>query len=258
MAPKGRFASIFGPFRLIWLSIEIFYDTAKEAIRRDGLAALGHPRRIQDVAVAKLLSKTSDGFIAYEDTTTVPSLVKTAEGKILELGPGPGNQIHRYDQSLVEFIYAIEPNPNFKDDIAAKVKNHDLQDRYKLISCGVEGSDILRREGITEGSVDTVLSIQVLCAVEDVRMVMREVWKLLRPGGKFVFWEHGRSKDAVTAVTQACWNPAWSTLVGCHMNRDILTDILAAGEWENPGDVERPDDPHSCLPRTWGVLIKKA
>ena len=98
----------------------------------------------------------ADGFIAYEDTTTVPSLVKTAEGKILELGPGPGNQIHRYDQSLVEFIYAIEPNHNFKDDIAAKVKNHDLQDRYKLISCGVEDSDILRREGITEGSVDTV------------------------------------------------------------------------------------------------------
>jgi hypothetical protein len=56
----------------------------------------------------------------------------------------------------------------------------------------------------------------------------------------------------------ACLNPAWSTLVGCSMNRDIKGDILAAGDWENPGDIEKADDPYSCLPRTWGVLIKKA
>lgn len=55
-----------------------------------------------------------------------------------------------------------------------------------------------------------------------------------------------------------CWNPAWSALVGCSMNRDIKAHILAAGEWENPGDIEEADDPYSCLPRTWGMLIKKA
>jgi hypothetical protein len=56
----------------------------------------------------------------------------------------------------------------------------------------------------------------------------------------------------------ACWNPAWSALVGCHLNRDIKADILAAGEWENPGDIEVADDPNSVLPRIWGVLKKKA
>jgi hypothetical protein len=56
----------------------------------------------------------------------------------------------------------------------------------------------------------------------------------------------------------ACWNPAWNTLVGCHMNRDIKADILAAGEWENPGHIEVADDPNSCLPRIWGVLKKKS
>lgn len=55
----------------------------------------------------------------------------------------------------------------------------------------------------------------------------------------------------------ACWNPVWSALVGCHLNRDILQDILAAGEWENPGDVVVEDDPYTCLPRIWGVLRKK-
>jgi hypothetical protein len=54
-----------------------------------------------------------------------------------------------------------------------------------------------------------------------------------------------------------CWNPVWSVFVGCSMNRDIKSAILAAGEWENPGDIEEADDPYSCLPRTSGVLIKK-
>lgn len=42
------------------------------------------------------------------------------------------------------------------------------------------------------------------------------------------------------------------------MNRDIMADILAAGEWENPDDIEVTDDPYSCLPRISGVLKKKA
>jgi 2-polyprenyl-3-methyl-5-hydroxy-6-metoxy-1,4-benzoquinol methylase len=53
--------------------------------------------------------------------------------------------------------------------------------------------------------MDTVLSIQVLCAVGDVKSVMREVWKLLRPGGSFVFWEHERNKDTVTAMAQGTY-----------------------------------------------------
>lgn len=145
---------------------------------------------------------TANGFIAYENTTCVPDLVGAAHGKVLELGPGPGNQIHRYDQSLVDFIYAVEPNSNYADSIAVKLKNLDLQDKYKLLTCGIEDSDVLRSEGITEGSLDTVLSIQVLCAVGDVKSVMKEVWKLLKPGGSFVFWEHERSNDSITALIQ--------------------------------------------------------
>ena len=148
---------------------------------------------------------TADGFIAYENTTSVPSLVLSAQGKILELGPGPGNQIHRYDPSLVDFIYAVDPNPHYGDTIAAKVKKFDLQDKYKFLACGIEDSEILRREGITEGSMDTVLSIQGLCSVRDVKSVMREVWKLLRPGGSFVFWEHVRNEDTVTAIAQGTY-----------------------------------------------------
>jgi SAM-dependent methyltransferase len=144
-------------------------------------------------------------FTAYENTTVVPTLVRRAHGRILELGPGPGNQLQRYDASLVEHVYGVEPNAHFADAIAAKVLKLGLQDKYSLLTCGIEDSEVLRRQGVDEGSLDCVLSIQVLCSVGDVRTVMREVWKLLKPGGSFVFWEHERSGDAVTAVAQGTW-----------------------------------------------------
>ncbi|PLB42133.1 class I SAM-dependent methyltransferase [Aspergillus candidus] len=222
MPPKpGRLASILRPWGLIWFSI------------------------------------CPGNFIAYEDTTIVPSLVQAAGGVVLELGPGPGNQIHRYDTSVVKHVYGVEPNPHFGKTINANLDKHDLRDRYKLIVCGVEDSDVLREEGITEASVDAVLCIQVLCAVKDPKNVMKEVWKLLKPGGKFIFWEHGWSRDRLTGVAQACWNPAWSTFVGCHLTRNVLADILDSGEWENPHQIEEPEEPFSLLPRIQGVLVKQ-
>ncbi|KAJ5213953.1 hypothetical protein N7449_001122 [Penicillium cf. viridicatum] len=258
MAPKpGRLASILRPWGLIWLSVCLHWEALTQAVRRDGLAALGRPRQIRDAASAKLLSIASDGFIAYEDTTIVPSLVQAAGGVVLELGPGPGNQIHRYDTSLIKHVYGIEPNPHFKDSINAKLDKNNLRDKYKVIVCGVEDSDVLREEGITEGSLDAVLCIQVLCAVNDPKNVMKEVWKLLKPGGKFIFWEHGWSRNRLTTVAQACWNPAWSIFVGCDLTRNVLADILNSGEWENPHEIEEPEEPFSLLPRIQGVLVKK-
>jgi 2-polyprenyl-3-methyl-5-hydroxy-6-metoxy-1,4-benzoquinol methylase len=63
----------------------------------------------------------------------------------------------------------------------------------------------LRDEGISEGSLDAVLCIQVLCAVKDPKNVMKEVWKLLKPGEKFIFWEHEKSRDWLTGTAQGMW-----------------------------------------------------
>jgi 2-polyprenyl-3-methyl-5-hydroxy-6-metoxy-1,4-benzoquinol methylase len=110
--------------------------------------------------------------------------------------------MHRFNYANITHIYGIEPNTHFANDINAKIEMHGLQDKYHLIVAGIEDSDILREAGITEGSLDTVLCIQVLCAVKDPRSVMREVWKLLKPGGQFIFWEHGRSRNLLTNLTQ--------------------------------------------------------
>ncbi|KAL6239853.1 hypothetical protein BDW75DRAFT_197549 [Aspergillus navahoensis] len=258
-SPKpGRLASFLRPWSMIWMSICLHWEALTDALRRDGLTALMHPHRIRDAAFAKLLSITSSGFIAFEDTTIVPSLVCAAKGVVLELGPGPGNQIHRFDTTAVQYIYGVEPNRYLKEDIDAKLEKHGLTDRYKLLICGIEDSNVLRGEGISEGTLDAILCIQVLCAVKDPKSVMKEVWKLLKPGGKFIFWEHGCSRDRWTGLAQVLTNPAWNTFVGCHLTRSVLADILNSGEWENPGDIEEPEEPVSLPPRVQGVLVKKA
>ncbi|KAH8655427.1 methyltransferase type 11 [Xylariales sp. PMI_506] len=255
---NGRLAPLTRPLSFIWQSIRLHWEALIDAIRRDGLVAILSLRQVQDAAAAKLFNMTSRGFIAFEDTTIVPSLVKAATGVVLELGPGPGNQIHRFDTSLVKHIYGVEPNARYEDELYAKLHKHNLRDMYTLVVCGIEDTEVLKSEGITEGSLDTVLCIQVLCAVQDPKIVMKEVYKLLKPGGKFIFWEHGWSRDRLTNVAQAIYNPAWSTFIGCHMTRNVLADIVNSGEWENVDEIEEPEDPYSLLPRIQGVLIKKA
>ncbi|KAF3025509.1 hypothetical protein E8E14_008059 [Neopestalotiopsis sp. 37M] len=266
MPQNPRLAAFSRICGMIWFSIGLHWEALRDAFRRDGLGALSRIQEVRDAAMAKLFCTTSNGFIAFEDTTIVPSLVKAASGVVLELGPGSGNQLHRFDMSRVSYVYGantrlslgVEPNPCYEDEINAKLDKHSIRDKYKLVAAGIEESDKLRREGISEGSLDSILSIQVLCAVQDPKIVMKEVWKLLKPGGKFIFWEHGWSKSRLTMAEQVILNPGWSTFCGCHLNRDVLADILNAGEWENPDEIEAPEDLVSCLPRIQGVLVKKA
>ncbi|KAL4799331.1 S-adenosyl-L-methionine-dependent methyltransferase [Aspergillus venezuelensis] len=259
MPPKpGRLACLLRPIGMIWMSICLHWEALIQVVRREGLSGITRLQQVRDFASAKLLGDNASGFIAFENTTVVPSLVKAASGVVLELGPGPGNQLHRFDISAIDFIYGVDPNPHFKSNIESTVDNNDgLRNKYKLLVCGIEDSDILRNEGITEGSLDTVLSIQTLCAVKDPKSVMKEVWKLLKPGGKFIFWEHGWSRNRLTTIEQALLEPAWSTFVGCHLTRSVLADILGAGEWENVEDIEEPEEQLSLLPRVQGVLVKK-
>ncbi|KAJ4265263.1 hypothetical protein NW762_004548 [Fusarium torreyae] len=243
----NRIRALSRPLGFIWLSVKVHCNAIKEALCKDGIISLARIQEIRNVAAANLFVPLSEGFIAFEDTTVVSTLVPSAHGKVLELGPGPGNQIQRFDESRIEFIYALEPNLNYGNTLTSKVEKHGLTHKYKLITCGLEDSDVLRREGVAEGTMDTVLSIQVLCAVEDPERAAKELYRLLKPGGRFIFWEHGKSKDTVMRYIQ-----------GCRVDRDIKSAILAAGDWENPDDIEDPKDPDNFLPRVWGVLVKKA
>jgi len=146
---------------------------------------------------------TDHHFLRYErNTTPLPQLVGSCKGVVLELGPGMGNQLFFLDKTKVTRVVGIECNPNFVPEVQAQIRERGLEDIYELVLGGVEDADLLARHGVTPGSLDTVLSTGVLCSVPDPDAIAREMYMMLKPGGRLIFWEHHRSPDWATAISQ--------------------------------------------------------
>lgn len=139
----------------------------------------------------------------FELETEVPALVSQAYGIVLELGPGTGTQLPRYDLNKVSKIYGIEPNFEFHDTLRSKIKKAKLDDIYTIVPVGAEDIEQFRKYGISSKSVDTILSVQVLCSVPDPQSTLRHLYTYLKPGGQMLVYEHVKSKDSVSAFVQS-------------------------------------------------------
>ena len=134
--------------------------------------------------------------------TAVPGLVSRASGVVLELGPGTGGQVSRFDRSKIAKVYGIEPNVGLHAQLRQRIEDLGLTDTYELVSASIDDMTELRSSGIVEGAVDTILSVQVLCSVTDTNATLRRLYSLLKPGGQLIVYEHVRSKDIVTRFVQ--------------------------------------------------------
>ena len=142
-------------------------------------------------------------FKAFEQSfTSVPSLVASASGIVLEIGPGVGTQLSRFDKAKCDHIYGVELNPAFAAPLLAEVEAAGLQGKYTAILGAVEDERLLADHGIGPGSVDSVVCIGTLCSVGGPERIVRWLYELLKPGGVFIFWEHRRSRDGLTRLVQ--------------------------------------------------------
>jgi SAM-dependent methyltransferase len=158
--------------------------------------------------VADVHEMTGSGFKAFEGSSTaVPSLVASAQGVVLEVGPGVGSQLDRFDKSKIDHIYGVELNPAFVSPLLAEVQAAKLQGKYTVILGAVEDERLLAEYGLKAGSVDSIVCIGTLCSVSNPEQVMRWMYRLLKPGGVFIFWEHRRSHDLLTRLVQGTLKP---------------------------------------------------
>ncbi|KAK0704398.1 methyltransferase type 11 [Lasiosphaeris hirsuta] len=257
---KERFASYSQAWEPIIYGIWAVYAGAKKSFREGRYRDMFSMPSLQDSGFYLWFTTLNEHMVNFESNLTVlPTLVPTVSGVVLELGPGVGNQLCRFDKTKVTRVVGVEPNAHFAPDVARNVAEHGLEGVYELLTCGIEDSDVLERHGIVAGSVDTILSVQVLCSVADPQSVVRELYRLLKPGGRLVFWEHHRSSDRATVVAQYFWNPLWRRLIGgCNLTRDMKAIIGAAGPWENLDSLEgdEKEKPWGLMPRVWGELVK--
>ena len=78
--------------------------------------------------------------------------------------------------------------------------------------------------------MDTVVTTWTMCSIPDVNRAVSELRRVLKPGGKLLFVEHGRAPEPRVQWWQDHLTPAWKRLSGgCHLNRAIADVIRTNG-----------------------------
>lgn len=144
-------------------------------------------------------------------------VISGAEGRVLEIGIGSGLNLPFYS-SQVRDIFGLEPSPR----LVAMTRR--AADHSSLPVTLVEGS--AEAIPLDNNSIDTVVTSWTLCTIPDVGRALSEMRRVLRPGGRLLFVEHGLASEANVRKWQHRLTPAWKRIGGgCHLNRPIQTLI---------------------------------
>ena len=149
-------------------------------------------------------------------------IVHLAEGDVLEIGFGSGLNLPYFDRGKVRKIFGLEPSAGMRRKAQRNVDASGLD---------VEFIDLPGEEIPLEAdSVDTVLVTFTLCSIDEATIALEGMRRVLKPGGKLLFCEHGAAPDAGVRRWQDRLNPAWRRISGgCNMNRDIPALIEGSG-----------------------------
>jgi ubiquinone/menaquinone biosynthesis C-methylase UbiE len=172
-------------------------------------------------------------------------LLADAEGRVLEIGGGTGANLLLYGPS-VESLTVTEPEPPMLRRLDRKVR--EQAPLTKVLRARAEELPF------ADDSFDTVVSTLVLCGVDDQEQSLREVRRVLRPGGRFMFIEHVRSDEPKVARMQDRMNGVNRFVVRCDCNRATLATIEAEGfEVTRLERTELPKAPPFARPLIVGV-----
>jgi SAM-dependent methyltransferase len=176
-------------------------------------------------------------------------IIPLAQGTVLEIGAGTGANFVHYDPARVIKLYALEPNPGM-------IERADKQRRRTRLN--VEFLDLPgERIPLKDESVDTVVSTFTLCTIPGIAEAIRGIGRVLRPGGKLIFFELGLAPDPAVQRWQRRLEPALHWLFqGLYLTRDIPSLILQGGlqieQMETAYLVQFPKSPSHCW---WGAAI---
>lgn len=152
--------------------------------------------------------------------------VGSVRGNVLEIGAGTGANLPYYGPGVV--LSVVEPNRHMALRFA---RNAARTGRSSTVVIG-DGEEL----PFATGAFDAVVSTLVLCSVGDMRAVLSEVRRVLRPatnkrpGGTFHFFEHVASDRPQTLRLQRWLNPVWGVLAdGCQLDRQIGSEIRRVG-----------------------------
>ena len=144
-------------------------------------------------------------------------LLQDVSGEILEIGFGTGLNLPHYPQE-VKKITTIDPNPGMQKLARSRIANSEIAVDYQMLN----GESL----PMDDASFDSVVCTWTLCSIPAADKAIAEVYRLLKPGGKFFFIEHGLSQDLTIQFWQNCLTPVQKIIAdGCHLNRNIKSIV---------------------------------
>lgn len=142
-------------------------------------------------------------------------------GTVLEIGFGTGLNLAHLPPA-VDRLLIVDPMPTRRKKTAERVAAATIP----IEPVGLDGQSLQ----LDDATVDAVLSTWTLCSIPDATAAVREIARVLRPGGRLHFAEHGRAPDAKVRAWQDRLNGMQRHLAaGCNLNRDIPAVIEAGG-----------------------------
>jgi SAM-dependent methyltransferase len=140
-------------------------------------------------------------------------LLQDVRGDVLEIGVGTGLNLLHYPRE-VQRVFTVDPNPGMRKRMARRAEN-----------AGIEiDARIARGEHLPfEAEVfDSVVSTFTLCSIPQAERAVHEAYRVLKPGGRFLFFEHGLSPEPKIALRQRRWNWLQRRLGGgCRLDLDV-------------------------------------
>jgi ubiquinone/menaquinone biosynthesis C-methylase UbiE len=167
-----------------------------------------------------------------------------AYGEVVEIGFGTGLNLPYYPKG-VRKLTAVDPNPGMHRLAQKRIKQRGIEVDQQVLSGA--------RLPFEDNRFDCAVSTFTLCSIEEVARALREVYRVLKSGSKFLFLEHGLSPEPGVQKWQRRLNWLHMRLAnGCHLDRDMKA-LVAAQPFAS---VEVEEFYLERTPRTHGYLYR--
>ena len=173
-------------------------------------------------------------------------VIPYASGRVLEIGIGSGLNFNYYNKENVSEVFAVEPDSILLEKAQQNAKINNINLNVQQLKAEELPFD--------NNSFDTIISTYTMCSIPGLSSAMSEINRVVKPNGKLLFSEHGKSPDMNVFKWQKRMNGIQKRIAGgCHLDVDIPNEIIKANFKLNKIDSMYVPGPKFLSYHYWGV-----